>query len=109
MKNDEQPDVEAEVTLLSAEEGGRHKSVSSGYRPQHVVREDYFTTGVHEYLDCDEVLPGQTAQAKIKFITPEAYPHCLWVGRVIQLQEGNRIVGSAKIVKIFNPLLEKTG
>lgn len=103
-----QPDVEAEITLLSTEDGGRQSPVYSGYRPGHKVREDYITTGSHTYFDCEEVLPGQTVQGAISFITPEAYPHCLWVGREIDLHEGSRVVGHVRITKIFNTLLEKS-
>lgn len=98
------PDVEAEITLLA--EGGRQTAARSGYRPVHKVRDDYLTTGVHYYIGCDEVLPGQTVHGTITFITPEVYPHCLWVGRVIDIQEGGRVVGHARITRIMNALLE---
>jgi elongation factor Tu len=101
------PDVEAEITLLTAAEGGRQTPAHSGYRPQHKVREDYLTSGMHDYIGCNEVLPGQTVKATIAFITPEVYPHCLWVGREIEISEGARVVGRARITKILNPLLEK--
>ena len=102
------PDVEAEFTLLTAEQGGRRSApVLSGYRPAHKVRDDYLTTGYHTYLDCDQVLPGQTARCSIEFLSPEAYPHSLWAGREIDVQEGDRLIGRVRITKIFNPLLEK--
>jgi translation elongation factor EF-Tu-like GTPase len=100
------PDVEAEITLLA--EGGRQTAAHSGYRPAHKVRDDYLTTGVHHYIGCDQVLPGQTVHGTITFITPEFYPNCLWVGRVIDIQEGGRVVGSARITRILNALLETT-
>ncbi len=101
------PDVEAKITLLPTSEGGRHEPAFSGYRPQHKVRDDYLTSGTHRYLDCSEVLPGQTVRGTITFITPEAYPACLWVGQEIDFQEGSRVVGRARITKIFNAVLEK--
>jgi translation elongation factor EF-Tu-like GTPase len=100
------PDVEAEITMLSAEEGGRSVPAYSGYRPNHKVRDDLLTSGTHQYFDCDEVLPGQTVRGTITFIKPEAYPHCLWVGRVISVQEGGWVVGRARITRIMNALLE---
>ena len=101
------PDIEAEITFLSTEEGGRKVPALSGYRPAHRVSDDYLTTGVHTYSGCDAVLPGQTALGSITFITPEAYSHCLWIGREIDMQEGSRVVGRVKITKIMNPLLQK--
>jgi elongation factor Tu len=100
------PDVEAEITLLPTAEGGRQGPAFSGYRPHHKVRADYLTTGIHQYLDCAEVFPGQTVRGTITFITPEVYPHCLWVGRVIDIQEGSRVIGRACITRIINALLE---
>jgi hypothetical protein len=94
------PDVEAEITL--------QRTAQSGYNPQHKVRDDYLSSGTHNYIGCTEVLPGQTVMGTITFITPEAYPHCLWVGREIDIQEGSRVVGRARITRVLNPLLEKT-
>lgn len=88
-----QPDIEAEVTFLRTEEGGRSRPVITGYRPNHLVRDDYLTSGTHEYINAEVVNPGETAHTRITFITPEVYPHCLWVGRVINVQEGGHLVG----------------
>ena len=103
------PDVEAQVRFLSTSEGGRHKPAFSGYRPAHLVRDDYLTTGVHDYLDTTEAKPGETVRATITFISPAAYPGSLWIGKVINVQEGGRVVGHATITKIYNELLVGVG
>jgi len=100
-------DVEAEVTLLATERGGRRSPAATGHRPQHRVLPDYQTSGEHCYIGRTQLQPGETALATIKFLSPEAYPHCLWVGRVLEVAEGDRVVGSARITRIFNPLLDK--
>ena len=100
-------DVEATIKALSIEEGGRQNEFVNGYRPAHLVKNDYLTTGVHEYYDTYKIKLGEYGLGTITFITPEAYPHCLWIGKVIKVQEGSRIVGDAKIRKIFNKLLIK--
>ena len=41
----------------------------------------------------------------ITFITPEAYPHCLWPGKVLPIMEGSRVVGQATVITVLNPLL----
>jgi translation elongation factor EF-Tu-like GTPase len=102
------PDIEAEITLFSTAQGGRQSAALSGYRPAHKVRDDYLTTGVHNYDDGKELMPGGTTRGTITFLSPELYPHCLWVGREIDIQEGGRLVGRARVVKILNPLLEKS-
>jgi len=101
------PHLEADVTFLSTEEGGRQGPVFSGYRPAHLVKDDYLTTGQHEYIDKEKVEPGETAKAEIFLISPEVYPHCLWVGKELALHEGAHLVGYAKVTKIMNKLLEK--
>jgi translation elongation factor EF-Tu-like GTPase len=98
-------DIEAIITFLGTNEGGRTHFCVSGYRPDHLIKDDYLTTGVHQYKDKIKVLPGESAIGTITFITPEAYPHCLWEGKTMNIQEGSRIVGHAKVTKIYNDLL----
>ena len=100
-----EPDIEAEIAFIKTEDGGRRSPCTSGYRPAHLVKEDYLTTGVHQYYGKELVFPGETTIGTITFITPEAYPHCLWQGKRMNIQEGNKIVGYATVVKIFNELL----
>ncbi|MFT3765668.1 MAG: hypothetical protein QM820_09150 [Minicystis sp.] len=100
-------DIEAKVTLLGPERGGRTSSVRSGYRPQHRVRPDYLTSGTHEYIDREALPPGETARARIKFITPEAYPGCIAVGDVLEISEGSRLVGWAEVTRIVNGTLAR--
>lgn len=96
------PDVEA----LFEFNGARKTPVADGYRPAHLVVDDYLTTGVHHYYGVDTVSPNGTAKGTITFISPEEYPHCLWVGKRICIQEGARIVGHATITCILNPILK---
>lgn len=99
---EQEPDVE----VLFEFNGTRAHPVSDGYRPHHMVTNDYLTTGIHHYHDVQTVPPNGTAKGSITFISPEAYPHCLWVGKRISIQEGARIVGYATILKVLNPLLQ---
>ncbi len=95
------PDVE----VLFEFNGTRRTPAADGYRPDHLVMDGYLTTGVHHYYEVRTVSPNGTAKGTITFITPEAYPNCLWVGKRINIQEGARIVGYATILKVFNPVL----
>jgi len=101
------PDVEAEITLLSPEAGGRATPALTGYRPQHRVLPEYFTTGVHDYLGSSALSPGSSVLGTITFITPDAYPHSLDVADIIEISEGSRVVGHARIIRILNPLLQR--
>ena len=95
------PDVEVEFEFS----GLRKRHASNGYRPAHLVKDDYLTTGAHNYYDTGEIAGDGKAIGTITFVTPEAYPNCLWVGKKINIQEGTKIIGYATIRKIFNPIL----
>lgn len=96
------PDVEVTFHF----NGTRRTGVRDGYRPAHRVLEDYLTTGVHHYFDVVEVAPDGDARGTITFITPESYPNSIWEGKVIDIQEGARVVGIAIVEKVLNPVLE---
>lgn len=98
---DRVPDVEVEFRF----NGTKINPVASGYRPDHLIKEGYLTCGVHKYFKEDIVMPNETVLGTITFITPEVYPHCLWIGKIINIQEGARIVGTARIINIYNPIL----
>lgn len=88
---------------------GSVKHVLSGYRPAYDVRPDYWTSVRHEFETDAGVATGGRAAADVWFISPEAYPHSLWPGRVLNVAEGSRIVGKATIEQVLDPLLLKTG
>jgi len=96
---DQEPDIEVLFEFI----GTRKNPVADGYRPHHLVTGDYLTTGVHHYYEVQTVPPNGTAKGTITFISPETHPHCLWVGKKINIQEGAKIVGYATILKVLNP------
>lgn len=96
------PDVEVSFHFNNI----RKNATVDGYRPTHLIDGVHLTSGTHHYYGVDRVLPGKTAIGTITFIQPDAYPNCLWVGKEIPIQEGERIVGMAKVLKIFNKSLE---
>lgn len=94
-----------EVELFSTEESGRTRGIMSGYRGAHKVKPDYLTSGSIELIDVDILEPGEKALAFVNYITPEYYPGCLWPGKVMNVQEGGRVVGRSRIVEIYNEVL----
>jgi elongation factor Tu len=96
---DREPDVEVMFEFI----GTRKNPAADAYRPMHLVKDDYLTTGVHHYYNVQTVPPDGTAKGTITFISPEAHPHCLWVGKKINIQEGTKIVGYATVLKVLNP------
>ena len=95
---------EPDVRVTFYFNGTRQFPMKNGYRPAHLVKNNYLTTGVHDYFGVKEVAPDGTVEGTITFITPEAYPHCLWIGKEIYIQEGARIIGKARIMKIYNKI-----
>ncbi|MEM9256199.1 MAG: hypothetical protein AAGA91_12180 [Pseudomonadota bacterium] len=101
MKNG--PDFQADVTMVSTEDGGKSHYAVTGYRPQCELAEDWRTTGVHEYIGADKIFPGETRPTNIYLLSPKE--GSLWVGRELRIMEANKVVGYAKVTEIFNDLL----
>jgi elongation factor Tu len=97
-------DAEVMFHLLATELGGKDRPIMSGYRPAYAIKEDYWTSTNHEFLDAPELEPGTAGRAQVWFLSPEVYPKSLWIGREIPVAEGSRVVGKAIVVAIFNPL-----
>ena len=93
------PDIKAIITC------NRDTPFYNGYRPAHLIKDDYLTSGEHKYYDIDKIECNESKLGYITFITPEAYPNCLWKGKRILIQEGSKTVGEAIITEIYNELL----
>ena len=86
--------------------GCRKTPPHDGYRPHHLVLPDLLTSGVHHYYGKDYAPFNENVKGTITFIQPEAYPNTMFLGKVIPVQEGNRVVGNATVTKILNPVLQ---
>jgi len=88
---------EAEVYVLSKEEGGRHTPFFSGYRPQFYFRTTD-VTGTAELLgDAEMCMPGDTAKLSVEMQKPIAMDD----GVRFAIREGGRTVGSGVVTKII--------
>ena len=99
---DWEPDALVEVTFTN-----RKNSALNGYRPHYKVTDDYLTTTHHWFIENGEAEPNKPTKAFVKFITPEAYPNCLNIGMLIEVGEASKIIGSAKILEVYNETLLK--
>ncbi len=100
-----EPDALVSLTLLSTEEGGRSNPVLNGYHPTYRVMPEYWTSTRHFFVDCDTLEPGSSGEAYVKFLTPEAYPSTLTIGQVIEVGEGEKLIGRAIVKEIYNEML----
>ena len=99
------PDIEAKITFLTTEEGGRKTPAYSGYRPQFYY-DGHDWDAIQNYVGVSEVYPGQTVTAQLSFLTPECQIGKLYPGKDFLVREGQRIVAHGKITKILD--LEKS-
>jgi translation elongation factor EF-Tu-like GTPase len=100
------PDIEAEIEFLPTDKGGRKTAVRSGYRPSHNFQHpEGLSDAQHEYPDTLWVFPGQTARTLLWFIRPEHLAGRIRVGFGFTVQEGGRVVGKGRVVRILNEAL----
>ena len=97
-----QPDLLVTFTLTALTWEGTLKQVRTGYRPVYKIRPDYWSSAHHEFAGRRSVTTGEQCLAEVWLVTPEAYPHTLWIGRMLDVAEGSRVVGQAEIVQSQN-------
>ncbi|MBK9940612.1 MAG: hypothetical protein IPP13_03190 [Kouleothrix sp.] len=99
--NNRAHDIEAEITFLTTEQGGRKTPAFSGYRPQFYY-DGHDWDAVHDYGDIAQVAPGQTVTAFLSFLSPEYHIDRLYPGKEFQLREGQRVIGCGRVTKILD-------
>ncbi len=88
---------EAEIYVLSKEEGGRHTPFLNGYRPQFYFRTTDITGEVILGEGTELVMPGENVQVTVQLINPIAMD----VGLKFAIREGGRTVGAGVVSKII--------
>ena len=88
---------EAEVYILTKEEGGRHTPFFTGYRPQFYVRTTDVTGEVTLPSGVEMVMPGDSAKMTAKLIQPVAMEE----GQRFAVREGGHTVGAGVISKVI--------
>jgi elongation factor Tu len=89
---------EAEVYVLSKEEGGRHTPFFKGYRPQFYFRTTDVTGDIELPEGVEMVMPGDNTQFKVQLIQPIAMEQ----GLRFAIREGGRTVGAGVVTKILD-------
>jgi elongation factor Tu len=90
-------EFEAQVYVLSKEEGGRHSPFFSGYRPQFYFRTTDVTGEVRLPEGVEMVMPGDNTQMTVELISPIA----MFEGLRFAIREGGRTVGAGRVTKII--------
>ena len=89
-------EFDAEVYILTKEEGGRHTPFFKGYKPQFYFRTTDVTGEVELPADKEMVMPGDTISFKVKLLAPIAMEQ----GLRFAIREGGRTVGAGVVTKI---------
>jgi elongation factor Tu len=89
-------EFEAEVYILTKEEGGRHTPFFSGYRPQFYIRTTDVTGEIKLQEGVEMVMPGDNAKMNVSLIVPVAMEE----GMRFAIREGGRTVGAGVVTKI---------
>ena len=92
---------DAEVYILTKEEGGRHTAIFQGYRPQFYVRTTDVTGQISSFSsegeEIEMVMPGDNVTMRIELIAPIAIEN----GMRLAIREGGRTVGSGLVTNII--------
>lgn len=89
-------EFDAEVYVLTKEEGGRHTPFFKGYKPQFYFRTTDVTGEVELPADKEMVMPGDTITFKVKLLAPIAMEQ----GLRFAIREGGRTVGAGVVTKV---------
>ena len=90
-------EYEAQVYVLSKEEGGRHTPFFNGYKPQFYIRTTDVTGDIKLPDGVEMVMPGDNIEMEVSLITPVALDEQLRFA----VREGGRTVGSGVITKVI--------
>ena len=88
---------EAEIYVLSKEEGGRHTPFFNGYRPQFYVRTTNVTGAINLPEGTEMVMPGDN----VKIVAELIHPIAMEEGTRFAIREGGRTVGAGVVSKIL--------
>jgi elongation factor Tu len=90
-------EFEAEVYVLTKDEGGRHTAFTKGYKPQFYIRTTDVTGEIGLGEGVEMIMPGDTTKITVKLITPVA----LEEKSKFAIREGGRTVGAGVVTKII--------
>jgi elongation factor Tu len=89
-------DFEAQVYVLTKEEGGRHNPFFPGYRPQFYFRTTDVTGSIQLPEGTQMVMPGDNTEMTVELIAPIAMDE----GLRFAIREGGRTVGAGRVTKV---------
>jgi hypothetical protein len=106
MNRDHSPDelgyIEAELTTIRAEDGGRRTPIQTGYRPNWWLPAEaghVWAGGTVEIVDSGELAPGATGTIRIYPFFPEVWERGK-IGSHVEMCEGSFLIGKGTVTRI---------
>ena len=94
-------DIEAVITFLRTEDGGKTRPVFSGYRGQfYYDGQDW--DAEQAYIGVERVNPGDTVTTQLKFTRPQFHVGKIAVGMEFLIREGKWTVATGRVTRILN-------
>ena len=97
------PHIETEIEFLTTEAGGKTRPARSGFWPLFTYQGQNWISE-HAYPDQEEVRPGDTAKAYIRFLSPHEHSGKVYVGMPFEVNEGVQTIGHGTVTKVFDQL-----
>jgi translation elongation factor EF-Tu-like GTPase len=94
--------VEADLTTIRAEDGGRKSPIQTGYRPNWWLPAEagnVWTGGTVEIVDAEALAPGATGTIRIYPFVPDAWER-VQIGSHIEMCEGRFLVGKGTVTRV---------
>lgn len=96
------PELQGEIYYLTAQEGGRHSCIQTGYRGQfHYNNEDW--DALQEFVGQEICHPGETVKVLFQTRSPHFHIGRFYAGQSFEIREGKRVVGLGKITQVLRP------
>ncbi len=68
------------------------------------IKADYITTSLLAFDN--PISMGESISASITFISPKYYGNSLWTGKILDMYEGSKVIGTFMVTEILNPILD---
>ena len=78
--------------------------ISPGMRLTAKIKADYMTTSLLAFDNPISI--GESIAASITFVSPKYYGNSLWIGKLLDMYEGSKVIGTFMVTEILNPILD---
>jgi translation elongation factor EF-Tu-like GTPase len=103
------PDIEAEITFLRSDEGGRTGPAYAGYRPPIYFDDTMGWSAQYDWRPHPPIQPGDTVTALISFLSPEECRGRPFPGQEFEIREGSHLVARGRVTRLLGAAVAQKG